>query len=130
MTHKKLQKLCYYAQAWSFALRGIRLIDADFQAWVQGPVSPLLYDRFKVFGMDTIRLSGGYTSHISPEDVKLLEDVWQTYGDKTGNALEVLSQRELPWIVSRRGYRPDERCTVVILPQAMKNFYRSIYAGE
>ncbi len=33
MTHKKLQKLCYFAQAWCFALRGYRLADTDFQAW-------------------------------------------------------------------------------------------------
>ena len=42
MTHKKLQKLCYYAQAWAYALKGYRLEDTDYQAWVHGPVSPAL----------------------------------------------------------------------------------------
>ena len=45
MTQKKLQKLCYYAQAWCYALKGERLIKSDFQAWIHGPVSPALYDR-------------------------------------------------------------------------------------
>lgn len=130
MTQKKLQKLCYYAQAWNYALRGRRLIKSDFQAWVHGPVSPVLYDRFKRFGYDTIKLKGPYRCNIAKEDVDLLEDVWETYGDKTGNALEALTHRELPWLEARRGYAGNEKCTVVISPEAMKKFYRSIYAGE
>lgn len=39
---KKLQKLCYYAQAWAYALKGYRLEDTDYQAWVHGPFSPAL----------------------------------------------------------------------------------------
>lgn len=130
MTQKKLQKLCYYAQAWGYALKNHRLIKSDFQAWIHGPVSPVLYDKFRVFGYDTIKMSGEYKSNIDIEDVELLEDVWETYGDKTGNALEALTHRELPWIEARRGYDEDERCTVVILPESMKQYYRSIYVGE
>lgn len=130
MTQKKLQKLCYYAQAWSYALKEKRLIKSDFQAWVHGPVSPALYDRFKQFGYDTIKISGIYKCNIDKEDIGLLEDVWKTYGDKTGNALEALTHRELPWIEARRGYADNERCTVVILPETMKTYYKSIYAGD
>lgn len=130
MTQKKLQKLCYYAQAWCYALKEKRLIKSDFQAWVHGPISPALYDRFKQFGYDTIKISGTYKCNISKEDVSLLEDIWETYGDKTGNALEALTHRELPWIEARRGYAENERCTVVISPEAMKMYYKSIYVGE
>ena len=75
-------------------------------------------------------MAGEYKSNIDIEDVELLEDVWETYGDKTGNALEALTHRELPWIEARRGYDEDERCTVVISPESMKQYYRSIYVGE
>lgn len=130
MTHKKLQKLCYYAQAWCYALRGYRLADTDFQAWIHGPVSPALYERFKGFGYDSIRIVGDYVSQIEEADVQLLEDVWETYGDHTGNALEVLTHREFPWQEARKGYAPDERCTVVISPESMISYYKSIYAGN
>lgn len=130
MTQKKLQKLCYYAQAWYYALKEERLIRSDFQAWVHGPVSPALYERLKSFGYDTIKLKGEYKCNISKEDVDFLEDVWETYGDKTGNALEALSHRELPWIKARRGYADNERCSVVISPDVMKSYYKSIYTGE
>lgn len=130
MTQKKLQKLCYYAQAWCYALRGYRLIDSDFQAWVHGPVSPVLYEKFKGFGYDAIKISGQYICHIEAEDVNLLEDVWETYGNQTGNALEALTHREIPWIEARKGYSENERCTVVISPESMSKYYKSIYAGE
>lgn len=130
MTQKKVQKLCYYSQAWCYALKGYRLIDTDFQAWVHGPVSPALWERFKSFGYDPIVIHGGNTHRFEPEDLKLLEDVWDTYGENTGNALEALSHRELPWIEARRGYEPDERCSVVISPETMAAYYKSIYIGD
>ena len=127
MTHKKLQKLCYYAQAWYYALKGLRLIDSDFQAWVHGPVSPVLYEKFKCFGFDTIKISGLYETKINKEDQDFLEDVWETYGSYTGNALEALSHKETPWIQARAGYRPDEKCIIAISPEDMKKYYISIY---
>lgn len=130
MTHKKLQKLCYYAQAWNYALKDFRLIDSDFQAWVHGPVSPALYERFKDFGYDVIKMTGAYSCHIENEDKDMLESVWATYGGETGNSLEALSHRELPWIEARRGYAEGERCSVVISPSSMREFYKSIYIGK
>lgn len=130
MTQKKVQKLCYYAQAWCYALKGYRLEDTDYQAWIHGPVSPALWERFKSFGYDPIKIKGTFKVNISPEDEKLLNDVWDTYGDNTGNALEALTHRELPWIEARRGYDPDERCTVVISPRTMASYYKSIYVGD
>lgn len=130
MTHKKLQKLCYYAQAWCYALKNYRLLDSDFQAWIHGPVSPALWEKFKQFGYSTISIKNKYNIVISEEDEELLEDVWETYGNRTGNALEALSHREVPWIEARRGYAENEKCTVVISPESMKDYYRSIYCGD
>lgn len=130
MSNLKLQKLCYYAQAWNYALRNSRLIDSDFQAGVHGPVSPALYEKFRSFGFDSIKISGNYKNKIDDEDIELLESVWMTYGHYAANALETLTHRELPWIEARVGYKPEERCQVAILPSTMKKFYSSIYNGE
>lgn len=129
MTHKKLQKLCYYAQAWFYALKDFRLTDATFEAWIHGPVSPVLYDKFKAFSFHAIKLAGDYIPRIDSEDEELLESVWQTYGDHTGNALEALSHSEPPWIEARIGYEPNERCNVPISVDTMKKYYSSIYLG-
>jgi uncharacterized phage-associated protein len=129
MTHKKLQKLCYYAQAWFYTLKDIRLSDTVFEAWVHGPVSPVLYDKFKHFGYSAIKLVGEYLPNIHTEDEELLESVWITYGDRTGNALEALSHTEPPCIEARVGYETDERCEVAILPESMKKYYMSVYSN-
>ena len=129
MTHKKLQKLCYYAQAWFITLKDIRLADTVFEAWIHGPVSPALYDRFKEFGYSKILIKDGYISAVDEIDIELLESVWQTYGDHTGNALESLSHKEQPWISARIGYDAEERCNVPISLDVMKAYYRTIYTG-
>lgn len=130
MTHKKLQKLCYYAQAWCYALKRYKLTDTTFEAWVHGPVSPALYERFKDFGYDTIRMCGNFKPPFDGEDLELLESVWATYGDHTGNALEALSHSELPWKAARQGYAKNERCSVPISPDLMRSYYLSIYSGD
>lgn len=127
MTHKKIQKLCYYAQAWYYALKNARLEDADFQAWIHGPVAPALYERFKSFGLDTIKIQSTYSPKIEEDDISFLEDIWETYGEYTGNALEALSHRETPWLQARSGYAANERCCIVISPEAMKSYYLSIF---
>ena len=39
----KLQKLCYYSQAWGLVWDDEPLFDEDFEAWVNGPVCPELF---------------------------------------------------------------------------------------
>ena len=56
--HKKLQALCYYAQAWYYALKDQRLMNTEFQAWTQGAVAPVLYVCLKFFGVAKIKIKG------------------------------------------------------------------------
>lgn len=43
MSTMKLQKLCYYFQAWSLVWYDSPLFGEDFQAWANGPVCPELF---------------------------------------------------------------------------------------
>lgn len=82
MSDKKLQKLSYYAVAWGWALLNHSIVNDDqFEAWVHGPVSSKLYDRYKQFGWNPID-STRKPSEISGKLNDLLESVWVTYGDK------------------------------------------------
>lgn len=129
--HKKLQKLCYYAQAWSYALKNKPIIDNEFQAWVHGPVCPALYRKYAGCGFEDIEpVARGAVTDFTPNERELLESVWETYGGCTGNALEALSHTEPPWIIARGGLAPHEPCTRAIDPEDMKRYYRSIYAGD
>ena len=130
MTHKKLQKLCYYAVAWGYALTNRRLFNRDeFQAWVHGPVSPTLYKKYKNYGwnnIEKVKTKPNFPNNIE----EILESVWATYGDKDGNELEVLSHSEAPWINARKGLAENERGDKKIDTKVMEEFYKSIYSGE
>lgn len=47
MTHMKLQKLCYYSQAWHLAWDGVPLFPERIEAWANGPVVPVLYEALR-----------------------------------------------------------------------------------
>ena len=130
MTHKKLQKLCYYAEAWSCALFNRGLIeDSHFEAWVHGPVSPELYQKYKDFYWMNIP-SQTFENTLTEEENDLLESVWLTYGDKSANELEGLTYTETPWCNARSGLSPNEQSHNIIKFEDMRDFYRSIYIGD
>src|SRR3989344_4790521 len=54
LSNKKLQKLLYYAQAWSLVLKDNKIFDDKIEAWVHGPAIPLVYATFKDFGFKDI----------------------------------------------------------------------------
>lgn len=47
ITHLKLQKLVYYAQAWNLAHFGEPLFDEELKAWTHGPVAPSVWHEYK-----------------------------------------------------------------------------------
>jgi len=40
VSHKKLQKLLYYVDAWHYVHLGRPIVDENFEAWIHGPVVP------------------------------------------------------------------------------------------
>jgi len=101
MTHKKLQKLCYYAQAWHLALLNKPLFDDEIQAWIHGPVSPGLYHRYKEFGWRPIPEVNENDNNIPEESEELINEVMRVYGDLDGDELEMLTHEEEPWLEAR-----------------------------
>ena len=79
MSSMKLQKLCYYAQAWSLVWDDAPLFDEDFQAWRNGPVCYELYNlhrgQFSVHASDIpeCHLAGPLTEEQKDTIKKVLE---------------------------------------------------------
>lgn len=131
MTPKKLQKLCYYAEAWSHALLKRGLInDSYFEAWVHGPVSPELYGKYKSYHWTNIEKIDDLPEVFDEMDFELLESVWETYGEFSANDLEAMTHDELPWKNARLGYGPYDNCTVRISENDMAEYYSKLYIGD
>ncbi|ETT55820.1 hypothetical protein BSK66_22230 [Paenibacillus odorifer] len=132
MTPKKLQKVLYYAYAWYLTFENEdaeridrKLFDADFEAWVHGPVIPEIYDEFKHLGYSEIPKFRGTVAEFDPDTLDTLEQVWETYGKYNGNELESITHQESPWIKARDGYGPLDRCNEEITDRDMYICYAS-----
>ena len=135
---KKLQKLCYYAQAWHLALFDETLFKGKFRAWAHGPVNKKLWMEFQDISFRKITVSdfrdaerGLKFKSFTNEEREFLKRVWATYGEYSGSELEILTHQELPWVEQREGLDPYENTDNVINEDTMKRYYRSLYqAGD
>ena len=123
MTHKKLQKLCYYAKAWYLALYDSNLVDEHFEAWVHGAVQPDLYQRYRVYGYSDIPKETD-KSNIPEEFLSFSQEVFNAYGHLSGDDLERINHSESPWKDARGNRQPWEHCNRVISEDSMRSFYR------
>lgn len=133
MSNKKIQKLCYYAEAWSLVLLNQDIARrSDFEAWVHGPVSKVLYDEFKEFGWRELTIinpdvvKDRLASLFTNEQLDVLESVWDTYGEYGADQLEALTHTEKPWLEQRKGLGKFQSSTRKISKKTMKTYYQSI----
>lgn len=129
MTHKKLQKLCYYAQAWHLALLNRPLFSEDIQAWIHGPVCPALYAKYADYGWNDIPpvADKGKLYPFPSDTEQVLATVWDTYKGFDGDQLEALTHNEKPWQDARNGIVDTEPSHNVISMQSMRDFYKRLY---
>ena len=128
MSHKKLQKLCYYAQAWYCALKDENgIFEDEIQAWVHGPVVVNLYPLYADFGWNPIQQMEFDDSVLQEDSKEILEAVYETYGGFSGDQLETLSHSEDPWIQARGNLKPWEPGNSVITHKAMKDYYSRLF---
>lgn len=130
MTHKKLQKLCYYAKAWYLALNDNNLIPEQFEAWVHGAVQPMLYQKYRGYGFQLIPMFSGQLSELPEEFLSFANEVYESYGELTGDQLEKLNHQELPWINARKGLKPWQSSNAIISEEDMKQYYRGLVNND
>lgn len=124
MTAMKMQKLVYYAQAWTLARTGEPLFDEPIEAWVNGPVVRVLYDQHR----GQFSLSGwpsGDPDALSAGQRQLVDEIIGTYGRRSGGWLSELTHSEEPWRHARQGLPDSARSAAIIDPALMGRYYRS-----
>jgi uncharacterized phage-associated protein len=127
LTPLKLQKLTYYAQAWSLVWDEMPLFDEDFQAWANGPVNPDLYEKHKgTYIIEGDFLSGFSGSEFSGDQIDTIESVLKHYGPQGPFYLSELTHKERPWRKARGDTPPGEPSTAVITKDSMQEYYTGI----
>ncbi len=125
ITNKKLQKLLYYAQAWSLVIRDNKLFKDKIEAWVHGPAIKNIYFKFKSFGFSPIQsnIQEQDIKDLSPDVISFLDEIWNIYGHLDAQYLETLSHSEQPWIEAREGLQSHEGSSNIISLPTMRKFF-------
>lgn len=143
VTPLKLQKILYYVQAWMMVFFNEQLLfDDQPQAWVNGPVYPLIYARFKATGRYTqlrkedFITEGALSDAISeyaeklaltPNQMEVLNKLVLIYGSKNQDQLVFMTHCEMPWSIARGDLEPFENSDTPISFKDMYNFYKERY---
>lgn len=125
MTATKLQKLCYYSQAWHLVWEETPLFPDRIEAWANGPVAPALYAQHRLEYM-VESISSGHAGELAPAEVETINMVLDFYGTRTGAELSELTHREAPWREARGDTPPGARSNAVITHAAMGEYYEGL----
>lgn len=129
MTTMKLQKLCFYAQAWSLAWDEVPIFDTDFRAWANGPVAKELFELHR--GEFTVaKWPYGNVASITGDAQETVDAVLRDYGPMSGHDLSRLTHRERPWRTAREGLAPGDRSDKVISKESMQAYYSGLIAAD
>ena len=120
MTNLRLNKLMYFAQAWSLVLRQKPLFSESIEAWTFGPVIPSIYHKYKGYGKAQITTvdPSFRLSMLDAEEQRLLFATMAYYGEYSTHGLVDLSHEDgSPWV------RACGASNTVIHPDDMKAFF-------
>ena len=122
MSTMKLQKLCYYSQAWSLVWNDMPLFNEEFHAWENGPVCKELFHetqgKFLVGEEDEPK---GDISRLTQEQRDTIDVVLRDYGDRDAQWLSMLTHLEEPWKNARRS-----GTDAIISKESMGLYYGSL----
>ncbi|HET6842158.1 MAG TPA: type II toxin-antitoxin system antitoxin SocA domain-containing protein [Candidatus Angelobacter sp.] len=125
MTAMKLQKLVYYAQAWSLVWDDKPLFGESIEAWINGPVVRELYEIHRgQFRVTECPLGDPKALHKYQKET--VDSILKFYGKMPSQQLSDLTHREDPWKNARRGLDSGERGTRIITHDAMAEYYSGL----
>ncbi|GAB5895899.1 DUF4065 domain-containing protein [Mycolicibacterium mageritense] len=127
---KTLQKLVYYAQAWSMVWDGHPLFSEPIEAWRDGPVVRRLYSaHWRQYSVAAI--PGGDPDALTAEEKAVLDSVLAFYGDFSCEELVERTHREMPWQQARGDLPYGAHSSAEITPSSIRSYYtRRSVLGE
>ena len=125
LCHMRLQKLLYYAQGWSLAVRGRALFPEVVEAWQYGPVVGGLYPVFRRYGHASIPPEDIDDAHLDAAEAEFVTVIWNAYKQFSATKLCEMTHGEAPWLEARGGLASHESGNAPISHEAMIAFFRT-----
>lgn len=118
ITNMKLQKMLYFVQGLSLAIKGKPVFKEALQAWLHGPVVKSVYSKYKVCGHDTIEDVEPVI--VDEETSALLEFVYQRYGKYSASELRKITHAQSPY---KKHYQ-ESKNNIIPLPDIKAEFLK------
>lgn len=119
ISNLKLQKLVYYAQGFHLALYGSELFPEEIVAWEHGPVVEPLYFKYNEHGSLAIpEPASADLTVFSKEQISLLSEVYDVYGQFSAWKLRNMTHSERPWLETPKNDSIDKAL--------MKEFFKTL----
>jgi len=96
ITHLKLQKILYFAQAYYLAKLSKSLFAEKLEAWAYGPVVLAVYKKLKHNGNKAIIVTED-KSILAEEDKETLKKIWDSFGGYSASRLVDIVHAHAPW---------------------------------
>jgi uncharacterized phage-associated protein len=117
----KLQKLCYYCQAWHLAWKGEPLFQEDFRRWNNGPVCRELYDVHKkcfTISEEIIPCNLFSCDFVDDYVSAIIDRILEDYGKFDGAQLSEITHEEDPW--------KNTKANEIIDKKLIELYYKSV----
>jgi len=149
ITPIKLQKLLYYCQAWTlvFCNKESSLFKDIPQAWVNGPVYPVVFEYYKNqyqiydnmskeafckeneidIKTDVLIAQLVDKMKLTADQINLYNSIMELYGAMSSDRLVLLTHAEKPWLEQRGGLQPFDQSNRPISLDTMYQYYLDRY---
>lgn len=124
ITNLKLQKLLYYQQGYHLAKFDSPLFNEDVEAWMYGPVVPVVYDYYQQFGAQSLPVDKDVIV-LPDEEETLFYQVYDAYREFSAIGLMNMTHSEMPWT----NVEPHNRGTV-ISQESMKAYFKTQFIDD
>lgn len=123
----RLQTLVYYSEAWSRVWEDRPLFRARIEAWLGGPVIPVLFRKHRgKFSLKGTDFPSGDAKKLNKHQASTVDAVIEYYGKRDSQWLSDLTHMEEPWQRARAGVPHNERGNSEITRASMQEYYSSL----
>lgn len=126
MSTMKLQKLCYYCQAWSLVWDEAPIFEEEFHAWVNGPVCKELFYQTQGFYSVSANDEIGNSDNLTSCQKESIDIVLEHYAPHKAQWLSQLTHLEEPWKKARIGVPAGVICDNIISKESMAEYYGNL----
>ncbi|MDY3205918.1 MAG: DUF4065 domain-containing protein [Arcobacter sp.] len=123
ITHLKLQKILYFAQAVYLSIYNKALFNEEIQSWQYGPVIKEVYSKYSRKGNSTITTSNFEYKIDDKKIAEFLKSVWELFGKYSAYELINITHNHAPWKESYVKGCKD----IIIEKKVLRDYYKGLF---